>query len=363
MLHSPAGALWYRDAAGTTLVQAARWNSARCNDVEPVESAFARFIVEHEWVVDLFELRAHPESHADQQVPAWLLANPQYWLVVPLIVGNQLSGFVVIERPHAMTPINWETRDLLKTASRQAASFLALMHATDALLEARKFEAFNKMSAFVVHDLKNIVAQLSLMMQNARRLKDNAEFQEDMLATVDNSLERMRRLMLQLRSGETPAGASSGVALPAIIERIRAAASARGRTVDVNIVDVVVTRGHEDRVERVLGHLVENALDATETSGTVSLALSREGSHARITVADTGQGMSKEFVSTRLFKPFSSTKAHGMGIGSYESHQYIQEIGGSLSVDSELGRGTVVTILLPVFETGQRSERELLYAK
>jgi putative PEP-CTERM system histidine kinase len=237
------------------------------------------------------------------------------------------------------------------------------MHATDALLEARKFEAFNKMSAFVVHDLKNIVAQLSLMMQNARRLKDNAEFQEDMLATVDNSLERMRRLMLQLRSGETPAGASSGVALPAIIERIRAAASARGRTVDVNIVDVVVTRGHEDRVERVLGHLVENALDATETSGTVSLALSREGSHARITVADTGQGMSKEFVSTRLFKPFSSTKAHGMGIGSYESHQYIQEIGGSLSVDSELGRGTVVTILLPVFETGQRSERELLYAK
>jgi len=363
MLNSPAGALWYRDPEGLQLVQAARWNAPRSNATEPMASPFARFMHEREWVLDLDEYRAYPDRYEGAQPPAWLAENPQHWLAVPLIVADQLTGIVVIERPHAALMVNWEVRDLLKTAGRQAASFLALMHATDALLEARKFDAFNKMSAFVVHDLKNIVAQLSLMMQNARRLKDNAEFQEDMLTTVENSLDRMRRLMLQLRSGETPAGVPSGVGLPALLERIRAAAVARGRAVDVQVVDRVVTRGHEERVERVLGHIVDNALDATESSGTINLTLAREGSQAKIVVRDTGQGMSPEFLSTRLFKPFSSTKVNGMGIGAYESRQYIEEIGGSLSVVSELGRGTVVTVLLPLFEAGRSIDPELFAVK
>ena len=362
MLHSPSGALWYRDTDGTQLIQAARWNVPRSNATEPVDSLFVRFLLEREWVVDLDEHRSHPERYEGPQPPAWLAGNPQHWLAVPLIVGEQLTGIVVIERPHAAFQVNWEVRDLLKTASRQAASFLALMHATDALLEARKFEAFNKMSAFVVHDLKNIVAQLSLMMQNARRLKDNAEFQEDMLTTVENSLDRMRRMMLQLRSGESPAGVSSGVVLPAIVERIRASALARGRVVDVQILDPVLTRGHEERVERVLGHIVENAIDATQLTDTIVLTLDREGSQARVVVRDTGQGMSPDFLNNRLFKPFTSTKANGMGIGAYESRQYIQEIGGSLSVESELGHGTVVTVLLPLLETARNSKHEFYNA-
>jgi len=314
-------------------------------------------------VVDLDEYRAHPERYDNARPPLWLADNAQHWIAVPLIVSDQLTGIVVIDRPHAALPLNWEVRDLLKTAGRQAASFLALMHATDALLEARKFDAFNKMSAFVVHDLKNIIAQLSLMMQNARRLKDNAEFQEDMLITVENSLDRMRRLMLQLRSGETPAGAPSGVVLPGIVERIRVAALARGRIVDVDVVDAVVTRGHAERVERVLGHLVDNALDATATTDVIALTLVREGSQAKIVVRDAGKGMSPDFLSNRLFKPFHSTKEGGMGIGAYESRQYIQELGGSVTVDSELGRGTVVTVLLPLLDAARIAERELYSAK
>ena len=106
--------------------------------------------------------------------------------------------------------VNWEVNDLLKTAGRQAASFLALMQATEALLEARKFEAFSRMSAFVVHDLKNIVTQLSLMVKNAKRLSHNPEFQADMLMTVENSLDRMRQLMLQLREGAAPGRGGGG---------------------------------------------------------------------------------------------------------------------------------------------------------
>jgi putative PEP-CTERM system histidine kinase len=215
------------------------------------------------------------------------------------------------------------------------------------------------MSAFVVHDLKNIVTQLSLMMQNAKRLKDNPEFQEDMLATVENSLDKMRRLMLQLRSGEAQPSPVAGVALQPVVDRVRAAAAARGRSVTVEIVDRVVARGQEQRIERVIGHLVENALDATDPGGSVTLSLSREGSQARLMVCDTGHGMSPEFVSSVLFKPFASTKAQGMGIGAYESRQYIHEIGGSMTIDSEVGRGTKVTVRLPLLETGQGAMREL----
>jgi putative PEP-CTERM system histidine kinase len=359
MLNSPAAALWYKNAEKTHFAQTARWNAARADQREAVDSPFSRYIGLNEWVVELDEAGRGGSRQPDFDIPAWLNADPQYWLVVPLIVVDELSGFVVIERPHASIEIDWEVRDLLKTAGRQAASYLALMHTTNALLEARKFEAFNKMSAFVVHDLKNIVAQLSLMMQNARRLRDNAEFQQDMLATVDNSLDKMRRLMLQLRNGETQSDAVAGVALGKVLERIAASARARGREIEVQLGKSLVSRGHEDRVERVLGHIVDNALDATEQSGTVAASIEREGSQAKVTIRDTGQGMSREFVATRLFKPFNSTKANGMGIGSYESQQYIREIGGHLAVDSELGQGTVVTVLLPLLEVGMSCNSEL----
>jgi signal transduction histidine kinase len=128
-------------------------------------------------------------------------------------VGNDMIGFVVLASARANIDVNWEVNDLLKTAGRQAASFLSQMQATEALLEVRKFDAFNRMSAFVVHDLKNIVTQLSLMLKNAKRLHANPEFQQDMLMTVENSLDRMRQLMLQLREGATPPGTVVGVDL------------------------------------------------------------------------------------------------------------------------------------------------------
>ena len=179
-------------------------------------------------------------------------------------MGEQLIGFVVLNSARTPMDVNWEVNDLLKTAGRQAASFLAQMQATEALLEVRKFDAFNRMSAFVVHDLKNIVTQLSLMMKNAKRLHDNPEFQQDMLMTVENSLDRMRQLMLQLREGATPPGTAFGVDLQGIARRIEADVAGRGRTLELDVAETVVTRGHEDRLERVIGHVVQNAMDATD---------------------------------------------------------------------------------------------------
>jgi putative PEP-CTERM system histidine kinase len=212
------------------------------------------------------------------------------------------------------------------------------------------------MSAFVVHDLKNIVAQLSLMLKNAERLHDNREFQQDMLLTVESSLEKMRRLMLQLREGATPPGGSRGVELAPIVRRLAANVKAQGRTLEITELERLATRGHDDRLERVVGHLVQNALDATPADGRVWIQVTRYSGQVQLQVGDTGAGMSEDFVRNQLFRPFNTTKHSGMGIGTYESFQYIRELGGTMQVDSQPGTGTTITVLLPLFETQRGSD-------
>lgn len=359
LVESPGGSLWLLAPGDAEFTQSAHCQLNVADRREPVDSRFSAFLRDQGWIVDVDEARSRPERYDGLELPAWTKDNEGIWAVVPLIVGERLMGFVLLARPRAVTDLDWEVRDLLKTASRQAAGFLAQMQATEALLEARKFDAFNRMSAFVVHDLKNIVTQLTLMMKNAKRLHDNPEFQQDMLMTVESSLEKMRQLMLQLREGEKPPGGLLGVELQPIVQRIASVATQRGRQLELPAVEQVATRGHDERIERVLGHVVQNAFDATPADGRVWLRLTRDSGQARIEVGDTGHGMTREFVETRLFKPFSSTKASGMGIGSYESFQYIRELGGKIQVDSEPDRGTVITILLPLFESRRESDLQM----
>jgi putative PEP-CTERM system histidine kinase len=360
LLESPGGGLWILTKSEGTFSQTARWNFAQSSYKESVSSPLCQFMASSGWVINLEEYRSSPRRYGQLKLPEWLQEIEQAWLIVPLNVGEDMIGFVILARARARMDVNWEVNDLLKTAGRQAASFLAQMQATEALLEVRKFDAFNRMSAFVVHDLKNIVTQLALMMKNAKKHSENPEFQQDMLMTVENSLDRMRQLMLQLREGATPPGTAVGVDLSEIVGRIEAVAKGRGRKLEVEIFHRVGTRGHEERLERILGHVVQNAFDATPATGRVRLALGRQGGQARIEVVDTGIGMTQDFIRDRLFKPFQTTKQAGMGIGAYESFQYVQELGGKIEVDSETNVGTKVTILLPLFELQKDSDLHVL---
>lgn len=359
LVDSQGGLLWLLATDDGDYEEVAQFNLRPTGGREPSTSPVVELLRRKEWIVDVAEARARPERYDGIELPAWASDPTRTWAVVPLLVGESLTGFVVLAPPRAEMTLDWEVRDLLKTASRQAAVFLAQIQATEALLEARKFDAFNRMSAFVVHDLKNIVAQLSLMMKNARRLHDNPEFQQDMLMTVESSLEKMRQLMLQLREGERPPGSAAGVALRPIARRLAEQALQRGRELELDAPEDVSTRGHDERIERVLGHMVQNAFDATPAEGRVWLKLLRDSGSACVEVGDTGLGMTREFVETRLFRPFSSTKSGGMGIGSYESSQYIRELGGRIDVASEPGRGTVITVRLPLFDTRRGSDLRL----
>jgi putative PEP-CTERM system histidine kinase len=346
LVESPAGALWLRHG-DRSLRHSARWNMATVSAVEPAEGSLVTFLERTGWVVDLAEYAATPEHYGELSLPEWLVSLSGAWLVVPLPSPAGLVGFVVLVTPRASIKMDWEVLDLLKTAGRQAASYLAQIQMTEALLESRKFDAFNRMSAFVVHDLKNLVAQLSLMLKNAERHRNNPAFQRDMLMTVGNVVERMNKLMLQLRTGAKPVEQPRLVDLVSVVRNVCAAKSEQKVSINTEFVGEVYGVGHVDQLEHVIGHLVQNALDATTGDGQVSVRLHRDDSAAIIEVTDSGSGMTPEFIRDRLFKPFQTTKATGMGIGVYESAQYVTELGGRIQVDSTPGVGTRVRVVLP----------------
>ncbi len=358
LVESPAGELWLRDAEGKSFIPSARWNMPASPGVEDVGGDLARFLSNSGWVVNLEEYRFSPDRYGGLRLPRWLSDIPNAWLIVPLTTGADLIGYVVLVTARTPIDVNWEVNDLLKTVGRQAASFLGQMQATEALLEARKFDAFNRMSAFVVHDLKNIVTQLSLMVRNAERHRDNPEFQSDMLMTVEHSVERMKQLMMQLREGTTPIDARHRVELDGVIRRIEQTKSGQHPGLEVEIAECLAAQGHEDRLERVIGHLVQNAIDATVNGGRVWIKLGRQDDQALIEIGDTGRGMTPEFVRERLFKPFQTTKPTGMGIGAYESQQYVHELGGHVLVDTTPEAGTRMRLLLPLFKAGSDAKTD-----
>lgn len=347
MVESPAGCLWIRDAGRGGYVQYARWNMPELAVREPDAAALVQFLADRKWVVNLDEFRRGQAGYEGLRLPDWLAALPSAWLVVPLAVGSELAGFLVLAQARTRVEVNWEVNDLLKTAGAQAAVHLSQMLSAEALLETRKFEAFNRMSAFVVHDLKNIVAQLSLMLRNAERHWDNPEFQKDMLETVEHALGRMRALMTQLQEGGSSQTVTQGVDLAVLLGRVRDMKRKLGREVALEVETGLWVQGDPERLERVLGHLVQNALDATEANqGEVTVRAQGAPGQVRLVIQDTGCGMSEAFVRERLFKPFQTTKSMGMGIGAYESFQYIRELGGEIDVQSSEYVGTQISITL-----------------
>ena len=348
LVESAGGGMWLDNGQGH-FVMRARLNTPESSVAEPADSAFCRFLADEGWVFNLEEYRMRPKTYGGLTPPNWLSEMDDAWLIVPLIAGESMIGFVVLLTPRTPVEVNWEVLDLLKTAQRQAASYIARMQAAEALIDAQKFDAFNRMSAFVVHDLKNLVAQLSLMLKNAERHKENPEFQADMLETVVHVEQKMRGLMLQLQN-KASIERDRAVELGGMLERIRKQREQVKPAVKLALADKPLwVRANPERLERVVGHIVQNALDATDGAGMVNASLREaEGSFALLQVQDTGCGMKLEFIQEKLFKPFQSTKKSGMGIGVFEARQYLRELGGDIQVTSAPGHGTTMELKLPL---------------
>lgn len=352
IVESPGGLLWIRSEKGDYRCRA-RFNTQ--HEVEAViegKQPMAPFMESQRWVINLDEFRTAPDIYGDLVLPDWVLDMSDAWLIVPLIHDERLLGFVLLLQPRAPQSINWENLDLLKTVGMQAAGYLALNQAAEELAEARQFEGFNRLSAFVIHDLKNLIAQLSLVATNAARHRHNPEFIDDAVSTIENAVRKMNRLMAQLKSAEI-IGDNRRVNL---VDELRdvVAAKANGSPAPVLQAGVgaAFVMAEPDRLSSVLGHVVQNAQDATPSGGKIEVKLRLSGDQAIVEVRDTGSGMDAEFIRTRLFRPFDSTKGlTGMGIGAYECREVIVALGGQVVVESAPERGTVFRIMLPLAES------------
>ena len=345
LVESSGGALWLNDQ-GDWYRQVERSLLPRTDAVESVESSLPSFLRRTGWVVEISDLARQPTKYQELELPPSIKSMRDAWLIVPLLTGEELIGFVVLVNPRIRVEIDWEVLDLLRTAGRQASSYLAYAMAAEALLEANKFDAFNRLSAFVVHDLKNLIAQLQLLLSNAERHRDNPEFQRDMLSTVEHVVGKMHQLTMQLRPDASSIDRMRPVDISQLAMRVQALRSTDRVKVEVDAPPGLLVHGHEDRLERVIGHLVQNAVEASRDNSSVTVRAVRDGEDVVIDVSDRGKGMTQDFLRDRLFKPFQTTKDTGTGIGAYESQQYVKQIGGRIEVESQPDRGTCVRVRL-----------------
>jgi putative PEP-CTERM system histidine kinase len=289
----------------------------------------------------------------DAAVPAWLAAEPHAWAIVPLLHYERLLGIVVLARPSHSRTLDWEDFDLLRVIGRQLASYLAEEASQDALGEARRFDEFNRRIAFVMHDIKNLASQLSLLARNSEKHADKPEFRADMLVTLKNSTEKLNALLARLgRYG----GQGSEAVRPVVVASLLRDLAERYRTkhpvIVIEACDCSVS-AQPEALEQALLHLVHNAVEASAEDQPVMLQAVREGNNVAIEIVDTGAGMTPEFVRTTLFKPFHSSKPGGFGIGAFEAREMIRAMGGRLAVESHEGLGTRFTVRLPLAEAAE----------
>ncbi len=250
----------------------------------------------------------------------------------------------------------WEDYDILKVIARQTAGFLALQHADSVLSASKQLRAMDQMSAFVVHDLKTINAQLGLLLRNAQRHRTNPAFIDDMLKTTENAVSRMTKLVDQLRAKHHTTNAVDVDLISVIAQVLRDRAQQRPAPVLESSIASLRVRADHEQLRAVLGHLVQNAQDATSADGSVRIEIEVTPVWANVTVSDTGHGMAPDFINNELFTPFATTKGvTGIGVGAYQSREYIRAIGGDVSVRSQQGVGTEFMIRLPV-AAAQHSE-------
>ena len=322
-------------------------------DEKTVLLEFSIFLKSKNWIIDIEELRTRPFVYEGLKVNHSLLNAVSFQMVIPIYNDEKFWGMAAIKGSDNTTKrLNWELRDYLTAVNAQITNFLFHHQAAQELAENAQFAAFTRMSAFVLHDLKNVMAQIDLILSNAEQHKDNPEFIEDTFETLQHTKARMDKMLIQLtEKNVSPDAADSLVNLSHSVKQVVEQRCASYLPVPNVIISsetpVVLDR---DKLCNVIYHLISNAQQATSDDGNVDIRieLSADNQYMLINIVDTGCGMSEDFINTRLFKPFDTTKGNaGMGIGAFDAKAYLEKIGGQLLVQSELDKGTTFTLRVP----------------
>jgi putative PEP-CTERM system histidine kinase len=351
IIASPGGMLYLRVDGDAGFTPVCTWPRERFDGrllaSVPVSHSLVTFFEQRQWVVDVQEWRSNPALYGEMTLPDTLGPATPCRILLPLLHGAGLIGFVALDDPPTEFHPNYEDRDLLKTVGRHVATYIAQHEADRRLAESRQFEAYHRLTAFVMHDLKNLAAQLALIVANAERHRRNPEFVDDTIRTVANSTRRMQRLIEQLQGRDVQEQGRSVV----VADVVRRAVERCGLRRPVPAVEAdeagLAVLADPERLVAAFEHVIRNAQDATPESGSVRVTVSADGEDCVVAVTDTGCGMTEEFLGERLFKPFDTTKGNqGMGIGAYQLREYVRSLGGAVEVASVPGRGTTFVVRL-----------------
>ncbi len=351
IVESPAGILFTKNQSND-YEATANWNTPAPEiSVIKKDVQLTLFTEETGWIIDLYDLKQDKGKCKELKLDEKLFKD-EYRFIVPLLNDDELYGFIVLIQPRSKLVLNWEDIDVLKTAGNQVASYLAQYDANNQLTISRQFEAYNRLSTFVIHDLKNLVGQLSLLSSNSKKYRYNEEFIDDAFETVENSVDKMKHLLEQLRSGIDKEVVGI-LDLNVLLEKVLQSRKAAGGSVKFRKAEnPLLVSADKDELATVIEHILQNAIDATAYIGEdadVSIDIMESGNFAIVNIEDNGEGMSREFIRDRLFSPFDTTKGDsGMGVGVYQAREYISKIGGQIEVNSEVGEGTVFKLYLPL---------------
>ncbi|REL28572.1 PEP-CTERM system histidine kinase PrsK [Thalassotalea euphylliae] len=317
------------------------------HQADQVFAAVAEFCRDTGWIIDVQEYLFVEDSYPELSIDLSALREANVDLIVPIVHENEVFGLFLLARGKEQNFLNWEDRDLLFAVTKQLSNYLSLNEANSELAQSKQFEAFHRMSAFLVHDLKNVQGQLALINSNVAKHRDNPAFIDDVFDTVLSATERLDKVLLQLRNKQQTEHKNQKVMLPLLIETVVAQRNVNKPSVEIEI-DGELNIEVNEELNPVLNHLVQNAQEATHQDGWVKVTVSQASNTIKIDVSDNGCGMSESFIKHRLFKPFDTTKGNaGMGIGVFEAKQFIEAQGGTISVVSEENKGSTLTLNIP----------------
>jgi hypothetical protein len=272
-------------------------------------------------------------------------------MIVPVAALDNLSGILVVGPEVSGKPLGVDDWDLLAALAAQAGALILNAHLSREASEGRELQVLARLSAFVAHDLKNSVSMLSMLAENAPQHMHKPAFQADAVRTLSEVTAKMRKLLTTLTATrpQTDSTTQRFRLAPAVEawthaladqvpSRIRLQLTTKG-ALDVNV--------DPEQLRSVLSNLVLNAIAAIPGAGFIHVETVDEPGTAVLRVSDTGRGMSSEFIRDRLFRPFQTTKPHGLGIGLYQCRHIVQAVNGTLTVESQEGQGTEVVVRLP----------------
>jgi len=268
---------------------------------------------------------------------------------ISLLSGNEFLGIMTLNEKLTKEQFSFEDFDLLKTIADQAAGSILNIKMSERLSQAKEMEAFQTMSAFFVHDLKNLASKLSLTMQNLPNHFDNPEFRSDALRAISDSVAKIntissglsllrQKIVLQLAETDLNGLVTTTINM---LNGFKASITQDLKPLPKLLID-------SEQIQKVLTNLILNANEAVGNGGEIRVATEQKDNWILLSVSDNGCGMSKEFVENSLFHPFKTTKKQGMGIGLFHSKMIVEAHHGRIEVESEEGRGSAFRVFLPL---------------